>query len=193
MKLVLKILGVVILLMFITVGILWQQGIIVKQREINIVKIDCSKKDSLFQMIERRTLTRDSDDFKTMIENDYLNVEASVSFIKSCGSPRVKNISGDQADYLFLSIQHSPDHEVLSEYFATIKQMWLDGYLEVESFALMQDRYLIHEDKPQIFGTQYDSDGKIFEVDNMDSVKVRRRILGLEPLEEYMKKRKEVY
>lgn len=193
MKLVLKILGVVILLLFITAGILWQQGIIVKQREINIVNIDCSKKDSLFQMIERRTLTRDSDDFKTIVENDYLNIEASVSFIKSCGSPRIKNISGDQALYLFLSIQHSPEPEVLSEYFPTIKQMWLDGYLEVESFALMQDRYLLNEDKPQIFGTQYDNDGKMFEVDNLDSVKVRRLRLGMETLEEYMKKSNSTY
>lgn len=193
MKLVLKILGVVILLLIIVIGILFYKGIIIKPRDINIVNIDCNKKDSLFAIIEQRTLDRNSVDFKTMVEYDYLNLEATISFIKSCGSPRVKNISGDQALYLFLSIQHSPEPEVLSEYFPTIKQMWLDGYLEVESFALMQDRYLIHEDKPQIFGTQYDSDGKMFEVDNLDSVKVRRLRLGMETLEEYMKKSNSTY
>ncbi len=188
MKLVLKILGIVIVLLVVTVWILVRQGIIVKQREIKIVNIDCSKKDSLFEIIEQRTINRNSVDFKTIIENDYLNVESSISFIKSCGSPKVENISNDQAYYLFLSIHHSPNKEVLEEYFNTIKQMWLDGYLEVESFALIQDRLLVHQNKPQLYGTQYDDNDKLFEVDNLDSVKVRRRRSGMEPLEDYIRK-----
>lgn len=52
--------------------------------------------------------------------------------------------------------------------------------------VMMEDRILMDQRIPQKYGTQIQDD-KLYKVDNIDSVNVRRERIGLEPLEVYLK------
>ena len=72
------------------------------------------------------------------------------------------------------------------------------GELEPRSFALLQDRILVGEGKPQVFGTQlYTSDvtGKLelYPIEDEANVDSRRLEVGLEPLSDYVKRIRERY
>ena len=55
-----------------------------------------------------------------------------------------------------------------------------------EQYALMKDRILMDDGKPQIYGTQWHN-GKLYKLESPENVNKRRKEMGLEPLEQYLK------
>jgi len=51
---------------------------------------------------------------------------------------------------------------------------------------LMKDRMLMDEGKPQIYGSQI-KNGKLYKLENPETVNERRKEMGLEPIEDYLK------
>lgn len=72
------------------------------------------------------------------------------------------------------------------------------GDLERRTFALLEDRVLVGEGKPQVFGTQLfrsETTGKLefYPIEDESNVDLRRQEVGLEPLSEYLEDIRELY
>ena len=68
-----------------------------------------------------------------------------------------------------------------------MKKLSKNGDLSKEQYALMKDRILMDEGKPQIFGSQI-KNGKLYDLEEPETVNERRREMGLEPIEDYLKR-----
>ena len=58
--------------------------------------------------------------------------------------------------------------------------------IPAEFFVLSKDRVMLDKKLPQLYGTQVNADGSLYKCDNLDSVVVRRKNLGLVPLDDYI-------
>jgi hypothetical protein len=162
-------------------------GSIVRSRDINLIKIDCTKRDSLLQLVYDRSKNRAAGiSFKQVVEEDCQNLEIAISIIENCGIPKKGELKRHHNIALWLAIQHSSRKTYIKKYFYAIERMYKDSILHGELYALMLDRKLMFEDKPQLYGSQFKGN-KLYEVDNIDSVKFRREKMGLEPLDLYLK------
>ncbi|QDG33678.1 hypothetical protein FJN13_02180 [Alteromonas mediterranea] len=97
----------------------------------------------------------------------------------------------------FLIVQHSPDYKFQEEMLPLLKQSFLNGEgVTGQEFALLTDRVLVHQNKPQLYGTQLNIlNGELVFDPILDkgSVNKRRAEVGLPSLEEYKKVVAEAY
>jgi hypothetical protein len=70
--------------------------------------------------------------------------------------------------------------------FSTNRESGKNGDLSKQQYALMKDRMLMDEGKPQIYGSQIEN-GKLYKLENPETVNERRKEMGLEPIEDYLK------
>jgi len=97
----------------------------------------------------------------------------------------------------FLIIQHSSDYKFQEEMLPLLKQSFLNGEgVTGQEFALLTDRVLVHQNKPQIYGTQLNIlNGELVLDPFLDKERVdnRRAEVGLPSMEEYKKIVAEAY
>lgn len=89
---------------------------------------------------------------------------------------------------VFLVIQHG-DSLMRATYLPVMREAVKRGAARPEDLALVEDRVLTDQGKPQLYGSQVriDSTGKakFFPIADEKNVDVRRASVGLEPLESY--------
>lgn len=101
-----------------------------------------------------------------------------------------KTLVGEPANSTaWLVVQHS---NKIDEYLPLIKEAGDKGELSMTDVATMEDRFLMEQNKPQIYGTQgLYSDGEermIWPIENPDEVNERRKKVGFTTtIEEYAK------
>jgi hypothetical protein len=127
--------------------------------------------------------------FKFMIQKR--NQEEIKSLIAERGWPRVADVGSEAAMAAYLVVMHSADG-LQKEYLATIKKVCEEKELPWERYALIYDRSLFNENKPQRFGThtRYNEQTKtaeLYPLENESKVNAWRKEIGLPPLEEYLK------
>lgn len=97
----------------------------------------------------------------------------------------------------FLIVQHSPDYKFQEEMLPLLKQSFLNGEgVTGQEFALLTDRVLVHQNKPQLYGTQLNilNGELVFDpILDKEGVNKRRAEVGLPSLEEYKKVVAEAY
>lgn len=80
---------------------------------------------------------------------DYSNLEVVANVLDECGMPSEPSA----AKAVFMIVQHN--HYVHQKrYIETFRVASAKGLLAPSSLAMMEDRILIHEGKPQLYGTQ---------------------------------------
>lgn len=92
------------------------------------------------------------------------------------------------ATTVFLVIQHAP-LETQLKYLPTMRKAAAAGELPKKSLALTEDRVLIRQNKPQLYGSQVDpkrSGVDLFPVADPDNLDARRKTMGLPPICEYL-------
>ncbi len=153
-----------------------------------MMDIDCTTKDSLLQIVyEKGFIERQKDiSLKELVELDYYNASVVISILEKCGVPAKDELSSRQFAGMFMALQHIPEKSIHLKYLYAVDQMFNDGSLNIEMYVLYKDRVLMYQNLPQMYGTQVKG-GKMYKVDNIDSVKIRRNELGLRPLEGYLK------
>ena len=129
--------------------------------------------------------------WKEQLQKDAENLARLREMVSEHGWPGQSMVGRDGATAAFLILQHA-DHETQVEYLPLVKAAVEAGEIQRRHFALLQDRVLVGEDKPQIYGTQLywdDTTGKceLFPIDDKAEVDSRRRDLGMVPLAEYVK------
>jgi hypothetical protein len=81
-----------------------------------------------------------------------------------------------------------------------VEKAYKSGSLAGQSYALLLDRVLVREGKPQMYGTQAkpfeewnDGQAAAMPIEDEANVDKRRAVVGLPPLSEYLKMMKQVY
>lgn len=154
---------------------------------VDYVEVDCNKKREILSevFISDQKIRRENNLIKYAKE-DQRNQELIISIIEKCGMPTLKEINQEQMDAIWLGLQHT-EHKYRIKYFPLIEKAVKNGDLRKEQYALMKDRILMGEGKPQIFGSQIEN-GKLYDLDEPETVNERRKEMGLEPIEDYLKR-----
>lgn len=121
---------------------------------------------------------------------DAKNMARLKEIVARHGWPGPSLVGREASSTAFLILQHA-DHETQVEYLPVVQAAVEAGEFRRDHFALLQDRILVSEDKPQIFGTQLyldDTTGKweLYPIEDEANVDARRRELGMMPLAEYV-------
>lgn len=101
-------------------------------------------------------------------------------------------VGGNANQAIWLVIQHA-ELKKQEQYLPLLKESVEIGESEGWHQAFLEDRILMRNKKNQIYGSQATWDKtiskmKIYPIENVKNVNERRKIIGLEPIEEYAKK-----
>ncbi|KKS07127.1 hypothetical protein A3K01_01575 [candidate division WWE3 bacterium RIFOXYD1_FULL_43_17] len=119
----------------------------------------------------------------------------SSDFIKNIvieiGLPTITKVGKNASYNAWLLVQHSRDLEFQKSYLELLKQNEKD--INPANIAYLEDRVLMYENKPQIFGTQFvlnQKTGKMepYTISDPENVNERRSKYGMETVEEHLKK-----
>lgn len=123
---------------------------------------------------------------------DGANIKRLVEIVESSGWPKRSTVGGKAAGAAFMVMQHaSLEHQ--KRFLPLLREAVANGEAMPSSLALLQDRILIREGSPQIYGSQLAVDpitGKhsFRLIEDEANVDRRRTAVGLEPLAEYAKR-----
>ncbi|WP_245326346.1 DUF6624 domain-containing protein [Hymenobacter wooponensis] len=129
--------------------------------------------------------------WKEIEATDARNLQRVTKLLDTHGWPRKSEVGNTGTQTVFLVIQHS-NLPTMEKYFPMAKQAAERGDLSKSGFALLQDRMLMWQGKPQIYGSQLkgDANGKMMfhEIEDEAHVDERRAAIGMEPLASYAKR-----
>lgn len=150
------------------------------------VDIDCEDKIDILQSVFDRDqeMRRGEKSIDPLIDHE--NLEIIVSFIEKCGMPTLDEVNDVQMAGIWAVLQHAPA-EYQSKYISLLEESANKGDIKLSVIALMKDRALMYEGKPQIYGSQV-SNGKLHELFEPEFVNQRRSEIGMEPIEEYLQR-----
>lgn len=126
---------------------------------------------------------------------DSANTVRMKEIIAKYGWPSPKLVGRDGVQAAFLLVQHA-DFDFQKEVLPLVEKAFRDGKLPGHNYALLLDRVLIRDGKPQVYGTQAKVHGAeiTFEpIDDEPNVDKRRSEIGLPPIADYRKMLKDVY
>ena len=132
-----------------------------------------------------------------MLETDSQNTVWLDEIIKQYGWLTFSLVGEDGAQAAFLIVQHSPSLQFQKKCLELLEQAVAQKEADKISLAYLTDRIQTSEGKPQIYGTQGQTnpDGSIipFPIEDEEHVDERRQAIGLEPVAEYFKHMNESY
>lgn len=160
--------------------------------------IDCTNLPALLAEIKKsdQEIRMESDfskiDFDLLREVDAKNILMISSIIDQCGMPTSKDVDPDLIEAVFLVLQHSK-LKYQKQYFPLLEKSAENGDIRKSSLAKLTDRILVNEGQAQVYGTQLEIDPttnktKLHPINDPETVNKRRREVGLEPLEDYLRK-----
>ena len=154
---------------------------------VDYVEVDCNKKSEILSEVytSDQKIRRENNLIKYAKE-DHRNQELIISIIEKCGMPTLNEVTQEQMNAIWLGLQHT-ENKYRIKYFPLIEKAVKNGDLSKEQYALMKDRMLMDEGKPQIFGSQI-KNGKLYNLESPETVNERRLEMGLEPIEDYLKR-----
>jgi hypothetical protein len=130
---------------------------------------------------------------------DTANTERVRAIVRQYGWPSPELVGRDGAEAAFLIVQHA-ELSFQKEMLPLVEKAYRSGGLSGQSYALLLDRVLVGEGKPQVYGTQ----AKRFEewkgqepalepIEDEANVDKRRAEVGLFPLSEYREMLRRLY
>jgi hypothetical protein len=154
---------------------------------VDIVEVDCLKQGEILEkvFISDQTIRKQDVPFKQFAEENHENQELVISILEQCGMPSSEEVSKKQLFTVWLVLQHA-EYKYRKKYFPLIEQAVNAGDLPKEQYALMKDRLLMDEGKPQLYGTQI-KNRKLYKLDAPETVNERRAEMGMEPIEKYLR------
>lgn len=157
-----------------------------KTPELKTVEIDCADKVNILQSVFERDQGMRKAGNRVDRQIDHENLEIIVSFLEKCGMPTLDEVDDVQMAGIWAVLQHaSPEYQ--SRYIPLLEESANKGDIKWSVIALMKDRALMYEGKPQIYGSQV-SNGKLHDLFEPEYVNQRRAEIGMDPIEEYLKR-----
>ena len=132
-----------------------------------------------------------------MLESDAQNTTWLDEIIGQYGWPTYSLVGEEGAQAAFVIVQHSPALQFQKKCLELLEQAVSEHEADPISLAYLTDRIRTSDGKPQIYGTQGQTnpDGSIvpFPIEDEEHVDERRQAIGLEPVAEYFKHMNESY
>ena len=130
--------------------------------------------------------------WEVVSKQDSLNELAVIDIIEQYGWPGTSLVGGKANMTVWLVIQHAPV-EVQEKYLPLLQESVAAGESSGSHLALLEDRILMYNDRPQKYGSQIRTNPEtgqlmVHEVMEPEYVNQRRRSVGLGPLEDYVKR-----
>lgn len=145
--------------------------------QIEFIDIDCNQLGSLYDEVFKAD-QQVRNGYGEMDIVDSLNRQTVVSAIFQCGW------SEEHLLTTWLVFQHSP-LDIMIYFYPELKKYSEEGKLNRGMIALMEDRLLMQNGYKQIYGSQI-SGGRLFDLEEPDSVNIRRATMDLGSIEDYM-------
>ena len=153
------------------------------------VDVDCSDKAAILEAIYESDQGMRRDGAQMDPDVDRQNLATVLSLVEQCGMPMGPDDTNRMMSTVWLVIQHGPSR-YQKQYLPQLKEAARQGALSASNIALMEDRVLLNDDQPQIYGSQVTSgpDGKyvLHELADPQYVDQRRATVGLGPLRDYL-------
>jgi len=133
-----------------------------------------------------------TDLISTMNRTDLINLQKVTSILDTYGWLGSDKVGVKGNSTLFLVIQHG-DLPVQEKYLPMMRDAVKAGNARGADLALLEDRIALRQGKKQIYGSQVQTDlttGKYFIAPIEDEPNVNKRMasVGLEPLEDYVRR-----
>ena len=150
---------------------------------------DLREKDQSLRKIMDMKDNPTEEEWKAIGEFDAESTKVMKQIVTEIGLPTISKV-GESASYsAWLVVQHSPDLEFQKEYLRLLKENKAD--VNPQNIAYLEDRVLMYEGKPQIYGTQLRLNKETqkyepYETVDIENVNTRRKEVGLETIEEYL-------
>jgi len=156
------------------------------QNEIKKIKSQLSEIFHRDQSNRKKDLPADS-----MIYNDSINLVQVEELIAKYGWLGKSKVGEHGNITLWVVIQHA-DLPVQEKYLPLLEQSVKEGESRPQDLALLTDRILMRQGKKQLYGSQIvfnkeTGASELYPIENESEVNVRRKAVGLEPLEDYLK------
>lgn len=139
---------------------------------------------------------KDSDEvryfWRLVAKEDSLNEIETIAIIDQYGWVGKSEVGGKANMALWLVIQHA-SLEIQEKYVPLLEESVKKGESNGSHLALLHDRILMRNGKPQKYGSQIVTDpesgkSKLYDLEDPENVNERRSSVGLGPLEDYLKR-----
>lgn len=151
------------------------------------------------ELIKKGIEHPDESVLKRMQAIDAANTERMRAIVRQYGWPGPELVGQDGTEAAFLLVQHA-ELAFQKEMLPLVEQAYKSGKLSGQSFALLLDRVLVREGKPQVYGTQakgvkeWNGKEPVLEpIEDEANVDKRRAAVGLFPLSEYRELLRKMY
>jgi hypothetical protein len=151
------------------------------------------------EMIKRGVDHLDKSVMARMAAIDADNTARMKKLIEQYGWPGPDLVGEDGTEAAFLLVQHA-EYELQKQALPLVRAAYLAKKLSGQDYALLLDRVLVKEGKPQVYGTQAkpfdqwkDQEPVLEPVEDEANLDKRRAEVGLFPIAEYRKLLKAVY
>lgn len=155
-----------------------------------LVEINCEQKSEILQKVFESDQEMRTNGGEISLETDRENLATVISLIEKCGMPTLKEVNEIQMTAIWLVFQHG-DNKSRKKYLHLLEQAAKNEDLKATRIAMMKDRTLMEDGKPQVYGTQVtkeDGEWNLYELESPEAVNKRRAEIGFEPLQEYLKR-----
>lgn len=122
---------------------------------------------------------------KSVDQKNTAHLEAIVAAI---GWPTISKVGAEASESAWLLVQHATTEPAFMKYCLTLMKAAKEGDIALANIAYLEDRLLIMEGKPQIYGTQFCTINGVtepFPIEDLEHVDERRAQAGLETYAEY--------
>lgn len=120
---------------------------------------------------------------------DVAHAEELKAIVAEHGWPTVSLVGWCASDAAWLIVQHAMhDPAFMRQTLATLKSLAADEDVRARNVALLEDRVLMMDGEPQIYGSQWDISGpdvKPHPIADLAGLDERRASVGMEPIAEY--------
>ena len=127
---------------------------------------------------------------------DKPNTKRLNEIYEESGFPTFKAVGKEGVEAFMLILQHTPDEALRQKMLKPIEKAFKRKEISANEYTNYVDRLLVHQGKPQIYGSNFDlKDGKLVMSkvkDRKNLAKIRRKA-GLPTIEKYAEMLKEVY
>jgi len=100
-----------------------------------------------------------------------------------------ESVGKEGLEAAFILVQHSPDHDFQKRCLPHIEAQAKSGDLSMQDYAMLLDRTLTDDNKPQVYGTQIqivNGEWVPYPIEDSANVDKRRKEIGLFPMETYL-------
>ncbi|NRB64381.1 MAG: hypothetical protein HRU40_15365 [Saprospiraceae bacterium] len=154
--------------------------------EVKPVEVNCNNKVDLLQEVFDRDQKMRRGELGIDPKVDHENLEIIISFLEKCGMPTLEEVNDVQMAGIWAVLQHAPA-KYQSKYIPLLEASAQKGDLKWSVIALMKDRALMYEGKPQIYGSQI-KNGALYDLFEPEYVDQRREEIGMESLRVYLER-----